>query len=416
LCGSNCNIGRSSGPDYPGKQINFCLPEQTGKGGAMFRIWSSPAICILLLVLFYRPAAAEQGELQLKEWRPESQLVVKQTKILKPKFPVIDVHNHLALFGGLDSMQAHLREMDEAGVWKCVSLDGFHKSDFFQSWMPIGIDFFKQHLRVCNRVAPERFMVFYVPYYGGIDKPDFGKKEARKLEEAVRLGARGLKIHKILGLYLKDSTDSYVPVDDPRFDPIWAKCGELGIPVMIHVSDPKAFFTPVDERNERYDELGDHPDWAFNGEEFYTKDELLAQRNRVIARHPHTIFIGAHMGTLPEELHRVANWLDVYPNFYVDIDARIAELGRQPYTARKFMIRYQDRVLFGTDVKPDAEYYRTYYRFLETDDEYFDYSPGKIHNQGRWKIYGLHLPDQVLEKIYNQNAQRIFSRIKAPDS
>jgi predicted TIM-barrel fold metal-dependent hydrolase len=369
------------------------------------------ALCLLAVIAPVMLNAAD-GDLLLKNWRPERQLVVKQTRILKPKYPVIDVHNHLALFGGLDSLKAHLREMDEAGVWQAVSLDGFHYSGFFQDWMKIGRDFFKEHLAACNKLAPERFKVFYVPYYEAVDDPDFGEIEARKLEEAVRLGVRGVKIHKILGLYLKDKSGKYVAVDDLRFDPIWAKCGELGIPVMIHVSDPKAFFSPVDERNERYDEIGEHPDWAFNGEEFYSKEELLAQRNRVIARHPNTIFIGAHMGTLPEELHQVANWLDNYPNFYVDIDARIAELGRQPYTARKFMLRYQDRVMFGTDVKPNAEYYRTYYRFLETDDEYFDYSPGMIHNQGRWKIYGLYLPDEVLEKIYNKNALKIFGIYK----
>ncbi len=370
--------------------------------------------CVLVLGAPGR-LAAENGDLLLKDWQPESQLVVKQTKILRPKFPVIDVHNHLALFGGLDSMNAHLREMDNAGVWKCVSLDGFHKTDFFQNWARIGVDFFKEHLRVCNSVAPDRFMVFYVPYYGAIDEPDFGEREARKLEEAVRQGVRGLKIHKILGLYLKDKSGKYVTVDDPRFDPIWAKCGELGIPVMIHVSDPKAFFTPVDKHNERYDEIGAHPDWAFNDDKYYSKEEILAQRNRVFARHPEMIFIGAHMGTLPEELHQVAKWLDVYPNFYVDISARIAELGRQPRTAREFMIRYQDRIMFGTDAKPNAELYRTYYRFLETDDEYFDYSPGMKDNQGRWKIYGLHLPDHVLEKIYNRNALKIFGAFKGSD-
>jgi len=200
-------------------------------------------------------------------------------------------------------------------------------------------------------------------------------------------------------------------VDDPRLDPLWAKCGELGIPVMIHVSDPKAFFTPVDRFNERYDELGEHPDWAFYGDQFPSKEEILAQRNRVIARHPETIFIGAHMGTLPEELHQVGLWLDMYPNFYVDIDARISDLGRQPYTARKFLIHYQDRVLFGTDTTPNAEAYRIYYRFLETFDEYFNPTPSH-HLQGRWMIYGVGLPDEVLEKIYYKNAEKILSLLK----
>lgn len=355
---------------------------------------------------------AESGELRLLDWRPTSQLVVKETEILKPKYPVIDFHNHLALFRGLDSLNRHLEEFDKAGVWKCVSLDGFDHSEYFRSWgISAEKDFYKEHLRRARAAAGDRIIIFYVPNYDEIDLPDFGAREANRLEEAVRAGVRGVKIHKILGLYLKDKSGRYVPVDDPRFDPLWAKCGELGIPVMIHVSDPKAFFTPVDSRNERYDELGEHPDWAFSGPEFYSKADLLAQRNRVFARHPNTIFVGAHMGTLPEELHRLAMWLDMYPNFYVDISARIAELGRQPYTARKFMIQYQDRVLFATDITPTAEIYRTYYRFLETDDEYFDYSNG-MFNQGRWRIYGLYLPDEVLEKIYNKNALKILGMFK----
>ncbi len=343
---------------------------------------------------------AQTGDLKLLDWRPKSQLVVKETKILKPKYPVIDIHNHL---GDLKNTEKYLEEMDKAGVWKCVSLDGNSKDDAF-------ID----HLKASRAVSKERLLVFFRPDFSKIDEPDFGRKEADRLEKAVKMGARGLKIAKNLGLTEKDKNGRIIPVDDPRIDPIWAKCAELGIPVMIHVSDPKAFFTPVDKYNERYDELGDHPNWSFYGDEFPSKDEILAQRNRVFARHPNTIFIGAHMGTLPEELHTVAMWLDIYPNFYVDIDARISDLGRQPRTARKFLIEYQDRVLFGTDTEPNAESYRIYYRFLETDDEYIDPSGGH-HLQGRWMIYGVYLPDEVLEKIYNKNALKILAMFKGTD-
>jgi len=336
---------------------------------------------------------AQTGDLKLLDWRPTSQLVVKKTQVLKPKYPVIDIHNHL---GDLENTERYLEEMDKAGVWKCVSLDGRSADDFYI-----------EHLKVSHAVAKDRFIVFFRPDFSNIDNPNFGQKEAEKLEKAVKLGSRGLKISKVLGLTVKDKSGKIVPVDDPRIDPIWAKCGELSIPVMIHVSDPKAFFTPVDEFNERYDELGAHPDWSFYGDGYPSKEEILAQRNRVIARHPNTIFIGAHMGTLPEELHIVANWLDLYPNFYVDIDARISELGRQPYTARKFMIKYQDRVLFGTDTRPNAESYNIYYRFLQTDDEYIDPAGGH-HLQGRWNIYGIHLPDEVLEKLYNKNALKLL--------
>ncbi len=356
---------------------------------------------LLLTVLVFTFIAgsvyAETSDLNLTDWRPKSQLVVKETQVLKPKFPVIDIHNHLR---NLDNAEKYLEEMDKAGVWKCISLDGNSKDDFY-----------KEHLRVSHNISKDRFIIFFRPDFSKIDEPDFGLKEAKRLEEAVKMGCRGLKISKVLGLYDKDKTGKLVTVDDPRIDPIWAKCGELGIPVMIHVSDPKAFFTPLDRFNERYDELIAHPSWLFYGDQYPSKEEILAQRNRVFAKHPDTIFIGAHMGTLPEELHTVANWLECYPNFYVDIDARISELGRQPYTARKFLIKYQDRVLFGTDTPPNAEAYRIYYRFLETDDEYFDPTGGH-HLQGRWLIYGVHLPDEVLEKIYNKNALKIFEIFK----
>ncbi len=336
---------------------------------------------------------AQNNDLKLLDWRPKSQMVVRETQIFKPKFPVIDIHNHL---GNLQNTRAYLEEMDKAGIWKCVSLDGRSAGDFY-----------KEHLRVSQSTARDRFLVFFAPDFSKIDDPDFGVKEAKKLEEAVKMGIKGLKIFKELGLTLRDKSGNRVPVDDSRIDPVWAKCGELGIPVIIHVSDPKAFFTPIDRFNERYDELAAHPNWSFYGSQYPSKEEILAERNHVIARHPKTIFIGAHMGNLPEELHRVAMWLDVYPNFFVDIDARINELGRQPYSARKFMIQYQDRVLFGTDTPPNAESYRIYYRFLETDDEYFD-SAGGHHLQGRWMIYGLYLPDDVLEKLYYKNAVRLL--------
>jgi uncharacterized protein len=345
----------------------------------------------------------EKGDLKLVDWRPKSQLIVKETKIIKPKFPVIDIHNHLR---DLDKTEYYLEQMDEAGVWICIGLDGYSANDFY-----------REHIEVSHGVSKERFQIYFAPDLSRINEPGFGENEAQKLEEAVKIGVRGMKIFKSLGLELKDESGRIVPVDDPRLDPLWAKCGELGIPVMIHVSDPKAFFDPVDRYNERYEELWSRPDWSFYGDEFPSKEIILEQRNRVFERHPNTIFIGAHMGNLPEDLGRVAMWLEKYPNLYVDINARICELGRQPYTARRFMIQYQDRILFGTDTPPDAEAYRVHYRFLETDDEYFDPNPAHrflfTDNPGRFMIYGLYLPDVVLEKIYNKNALNIFSMYKS---
>ncbi len=340
---------------------------------------------------------SEPGDLRLLDWEPISQMVVNTTEVIKPRFPVIDIHNHLR---DLDRMEEYLEAMNEAGVWKVVSMDGRSADDFY-----------KEHLQVSQRVSRERLLVFFTPDFSKIDEPDFGRNEAEKLEEAVRLGCRGMKIFKSLGLNNRDQSGELVPVDDPRIDPIWAKCGELGIPVIIHTSDPKAFFTPVDRYNERYDELGAHPHWSFYGDEFPDKEELISQRNRVFEKHKNTIFIATHMANLPEELGRVSMWLEKYPNMYTDINARISELGRQPYTTRKFMIKYQDRILFGTDTRPDPVAYRVYYRFLETDDEYINSDPSH-HRQGRWRIYGIYLPDEVLEKIYNKNALKLLGMRK----
>lgn len=354
----------------------------------------------VVLILLFLPVISlgQTGDLRLLDWEPQSQLVVKETKVYTPSYPVIDFHNHL---GNLENTEEYLKEMDKSRVWKVVSLDGRSADDFY-----------KNHLKVSQEIGGDRFLVFFRPDFSKVNEPNYGRMEAEKLEDAVKMGARGLKIHKALGLTVKDKNGKVIPVDDPRLDPIWEKCGELGIPVVIHVSDPVAFHTPVDRYNERYDELGAHPNWSFYGDEFpYSKNEILDQLHRVIAKHSNTIFVSTHMGNLAEDLGRVAGWLEQYPNMYVDIDARISELGRQPYTARKFMIKYQDRVLFGTDTPPNSESYQVYYRFLETDDEYID--PTKSHHlQGRWMIYGIHLPDEVLEKLYNKNALKILGMFK----
>ena len=341
-----------------------------------------------------------EDNLRLVDWQPKSNLVVKETYVTKPKFPVIDIHNHLRR--GLDPnrFQEYLEEMNKAGVWMVIDLDGTSADDAY-----------KQNLAAAKGASWERMKVYWRIDYSKIDEPNFGRNQAARLEDAVKNGGcRGLKIDKGLGLGYKDKTGRLIPVDDPRLDPIWAKCGELGIPVMIHVSDPVAFHIgPVDRYNERYDELQTMT--SFYGDAFPYKEEIIEQRNRVFAKHPNTIFIGAHVCDLAEDLGRVSMWLEQYPNYYCDISARISELGRQPYTARKFFLQWQDRILFGTDTSPNAESYRIYYRFLETDDEYFDQT--LAHKlQGRWMIYGINLPDEVLEKVYNKNAFKIMKMFK----
>jgi predicted TIM-barrel fold metal-dependent hydrolase len=221
-------------------------------------------------------------------------------------------------------------------------------------------------------------------------------------------GADGLKIWKNFGLRVCDHNGNLVRVDDARLDPVWRTAGELNLPVIIHVADPVAFFQPLDETNERWEELNADPEWQFTNPPYPSFLEIIEGLTELVKQHPRTVFIGAHVGCYAENLKWVADLLDSCPNFFVDISARIGEMGRQPYTSKQFCIEYSDRILFGSDFSPDLEAYRLMYRFLETDDEYFNYNVGDIPQQGRWYVYGLNLPDDVLKKIYHLNAEKLF--------
>jgi predicted TIM-barrel fold metal-dependent hydrolase len=257
---------------------------------------------------------------------------------------------------------------------------------------------------------PGRFMVFAQMDWSKIDDPDFSAKMVWQLDDAVQRGARGLKVLKDLGLAVRDKNGKLVPIDDERLDPVWEECGKLGIPVPIHSTDPEAFFAPIDNHNERYEELMHNPSWSFYGPKFPIKEKLLEERNHVFAKHPHTTFVALHVANWPENLDVVSAWPKQYPNMLVEFGAREAELGRQPRRARQFFMDFQDRIMFGTDSELDPNMYANPFRWLETGDEYFDYwgYPG----QGRWEIYGMELPDAVLEKVYHKNAERLFVQFR----
>ncbi len=210
---------------------------------------------------------------------------------------------------------------------------------------------------------------------------------------------------KNFGLQVCDHTRSLVAVDDPRLDALWAAAAEMHLPVLIHSADPLAFFRPLDGSNERFEELQAHPDWHFPAPDFPACETVLAGLANLVRRHPATTFIGAHVGCCAEDLDWVNCVLDDCPNFYIDISSRISELGRRPYTARRFFLNHAQRILFGTDMGADLQAYRIYYRFLETDDEYFNYDTTEIPRQGRWAIHGLYLPEDVLKKVYAENAR-----------
>jgi predicted TIM-barrel fold metal-dependent hydrolase len=231
----------------------------------------------------------------------------------------------------------------------------------------------------------------------------------------VARGARGLKVWKLLGLRARDTTGRLVTVDDARLDPLWRAVADLRLPVVIHIADPIAFFRPLDDANERAEELALHPDWHFwppmvapDGPGFPGFDDLLGAFDRLLGRHPDVAFIGAHVGCAAEDLALVAAMLGRHPNLSVDIAARVGELGRQPNAARAFFLDWSDRIVFGTDTAVDVASCRTYYRFLETLDDAFEYSPEPVPPQGRWRISGLGLPDDVLHRVYNENARRVL--------
>jgi predicted TIM-barrel fold metal-dependent hydrolase len=265
-------------------------------------------------------------------------------------------------------------------------------------------------LEKLDQAYPGRFLTYCNIDFTDLGKPGWTDARRKALEADIQAGARGLKIYKELGLIHRDQDKRLVAPDDPRLSDLWDVVGEAGLPVTIHSADPRAFFRPLDRFNERWDELHAFPNWLFYGSEFPTFEELIDSLYHLIESHPKTNFVTAHVGCYPENLGFVSQMMDRYPNFNTDISARIAELGRAPYSAREWFIKYADRILFGTDSGPSLETYQVHFRFLETADEHFIYSPHSPigGGQGRWNIYGLSLPDEVLRKVYHDNAARLL--------
>ena len=329
--------------------------------------------------------------------------MVEAHNISEPKYPAFDFHTHFGpMFLGKDYAQKYdtdqaVSTMKLAGVCGAVNLDG---------------GFGEQTDRMLEKTEGHGD---FITTFGGVDlslfeRPDFDTVVYRSLRDGKRKGIRGVKVWKDLGFWIRGRDGVCLRPDDERLSPVWQAAAEEGLPVLIHVADPVAFFRPIDERNERLEELAEHPDWSFFGEEYYSFEALLEMQERVVADNPKTTFIVAHVGSYAENLAYVGRCLSLYPNMYVDMADRLAELGRQPYTAADFLERHADRVLFSTDSYPLALHrYPTYYRFLETGDEYFEYEPCvRPPRQGRWRIYGVKLTDPTLKKIYYENAKRIL--------
>lgn len=348
-------------------------------------------------------------ELLLRGYRPEAELRVKRTPLLRARFPVIDMNNHMRSTP-LDAAEL-VRVMDTVGVAKMVNLDG--------RWG----DELRASVAKYHEPYPDRFVIFANSHFLGnkrwrVGTPDFEANVSALLRDAAAAGARGLKLWKSLGLEVPDVYKKRVPVDDRRLEPLWRAARDNGLLLTFHVADPSAHFRPVDARNERWESLTQVDEvWLkpWLPPQYPSKAQLFAEFETFLGRHPEMPVIGTHMAMAAEDLEFLAGMLDRHPNLYVDISTEVDEMGRQPFTARRFMLKYQDRVMFGTDggaywnsVEDAVGVYRDYFRFLETDDEYFDYPLRDQFVKGNWKIYGIALPDSVLEKIYYTNAARLL--------
>jgi uncharacterized protein len=349
---------------------------------------------LFLCFLFMSSSSISQQKIDFETYNPPSTLVVPGCPVTKAKFPFIDVHNHQFQMAGMD-LNTLTVEMDKLNMKVMVNLSGGNGAQL------------QKMIENARTNKPGRFIVFANIDFKGVGETGWGERAAKQLEEDVKNGANGLKIYKSLGFSIKDNNGNRVTVDDERLDAIWKKAGELKIPVLIHTADPKSFWDPLDNTNERWLELIINPNRKRGADNPVPWETLIEEQHRLFRKHKNTTFIAAHFGWYPNDLQKLSTLLDELPNVVVEFGAVIAELGRQPKMAKAFFTKYQDRILFGKDSWVPSEY-ATYFRVLETEDEYFPYHK-KYH--AFWAMYGMGLPDNILKKVYYKNALRIIPNI-----
>ena len=356
----------------------------------MLRILLAATSCFIVTTLF----AQSKSNIDFESYNPPSSLVVPKHIVTKAKYPFIDIHNHQNNMSP-EALKGLVKIMDTLNMAVMNNLTG--------SWG----DNLKRSVDNIKNTEPKRFTVFANINFDGIGTNGWTEKAVKQLEEDARNGAMGLKIFKNLGFSVKDNTGKRVTVDDVRLDPIWAKCGELKIPVLIHTADPKQFWEPLDNNNERWLELITRPNRKRSDTDPAPWQQLIDEQHRMFKKHPKTTFIAAHFDWHANDLDKLSQFMEEMPNIYVEFGAIIAEIGRQPIAATKFFTKYQDRILFGKD-SWEPEEYTTYFRVLETKDEYFPYHK-KYH--AFWAMYGMGLPDEILKKIYYKNALKLLPAI-----
>ncbi len=350
-------------------------------------------------VLSLLAAGVSAQDIGIRQYRPKSTLVVPAHPVPRAKYPVIDIHSH------------HRRLTPESWAKVVSEMDGQHLQILVNLSGGTGADLSAAMKVIASSAAPTRMVFFANLDFRDLDQPGYGARAAARLEADLAAGARGLKIYKNFGMTLKRQNGARVTVDDPEFDPVWQVCARRGVPVLIHTAEPAPFFERVDETNERWLELQVHPERRRPAGEFPSFETLMAERDRLFERHPKTTFIAAHFAYHANDLARLGRFLDTHPNVVTETGAILAELGRQPRTARAFFIKYQDRILFGKDSYVPSEY-PYFWRTFETADEYFDYYRDY---HAFWKLYGLDLPDVVLRKLYYGNALRLVPGLPSAD-
>ena len=357
-----------------------------------------PALLLALPLFAQQPRTAPPAPPAptIEEYEPKAMLVVPKTVVPRAKYPFIDIHTHQRDVTKLDSL---LKDMDSINMK--IMLSSPVRGSFGERTKRF-LDGIKAHPQSA------RFASMTNIDMNGIGSPDYGQRAAAQLEQDIKEGAIGVKAWKDFGMQQKDVNGNRVPVDDPRLDPVWDVCAKYKIPVMIHTADPKPLYDPMDKYNERWLELKLRPNRGEAGTGL-TWEQVIGEQHSLFAKHPKTIFIAAHMGWMSHDLQKLGEMLDRMPNLNVEIAAILGELGRQPRTARRFFIKYQDRILFGKDTYNISEY-PFYFRLLESDDDWID-NIRKYH--GLWKLYGLDLPDEVLKKVYYKNALRLFPKLSS---
>lgn len=358
---------------------------------------------LLLLLTCFTGLLTKAQKMDFEEYDPKSTLVVPEHMLTRAKFPFIDIHNHQWDMPSQNLSELTM-EMDKLNLAIMNNLSGRGYRDASGYFDIQDTSYFKRAQSNIRTHYPERFIQFTNISFEHFGQSGWIEHALAELEADVHNGAKGLKIYKDLGMEFKDEQGRRIAVDDRRLDAIWDKCADLHIPVLIHSADPPSFWNPMDKYNERWLELKTHPDRKRDNTHPAPWKTIIEEQHHIFRAHPKTQFIAAHFGWLANDLSSLGKLLDECPNVDVEIAAIIAELGRQPRQEREFFIKYQDRILFGKDSWVPSEY-RTYFRVLETADEYFPYHK-KYH--AFWRMYGLALPDEVLKKVYYKNALRII--------